>query len=115
VDDRQFEKFLEGVKASVTMKERVLCTEAEGSNQAVDRLPYCVIPAPKGPTVSCRLACRHHAACVEDFQVQQSPLNLLRHNVVADALQYFAEDDIGQPKALVEFRVQPTPLRCVAY
>jgi hypothetical protein len=48
VDDRQLEKFLEGVEVSVTMKERVL-----------------------------------------------SPLNLLRHDVVADALQYFAKTECG--------------------
>ena len=68
----------------------MVLTEAEGSNQAVDRLPYCVTPGPKRPIISRRLTCQRHAACLEDLQVQQPPLHLFRDNVVADTLQHFA-------------------------
>src|ERR1700674_4896157 len=111
MDYGQFEKLLEGVKVSVAMKQRVLPTQAKCSDQAVDGLAHRVTAASKRPIVPRRLACHRHTACVEHLQVQQPPLNLLGDHVVADALQHFAKDDIGEPKSLaVEFCVQPLRL-----
>jgi len=42
---------------------------------------------------------------MKHVQRQQSPLNVPRHNLVANALQHLAEDAIGQPETLaVKFR-----------
>ena len=49
-----------------------------------------------------------------DFTIppaDQSPALSLEREIIADALQHFAEDDIGEPKTLaVEFCVQPVRL-----
>ena len=112
MNDRQLEVLLEWVKVSIPMKQRVLLTQAECRNEAVDGLPHRVTAAPKRPIVSRRLACQRHAPCLEHLQLHELPFNLLRHHVVADALQHFAEDDVRQPEALaIEFGVQPVRLR----
>src|SRR6266487_3292129 len=88
VDYRQLEELLERVEVSVVMKQRVLAKQAECSNKAVDSFADRVTAAPKRPIVSRRLACQLHAPGIQHLQRQQFPLNLLRHNVVADALQH---------------------------
>jgi len=96
------------------MKQRVLLAQAEGRNQTVDGLPHRVTAASKRPIVPRRLACQRHTTCVEELQLQQPPLHVLRDYVVANALQHFAQDDVGKRKPLaVEFSVQPVRLAIV--
>lgn len=114
MDYRESEKCLEWVEVSVAMKERMLFTQAEGRNQAIDRLAYRVAAAPKRLIIVGGFAGQGYAACFEHLQLQQAPLDLLRGRIVADALQHLAEDDIGQSETLaIEFRVQPLRFRIV--
>ena len=107
----ELEKLLERVKVPVAMKKRVLPAQAECRDQTVDGLANRVTAASKRPIVPRGLARHRHAARVEHLQVQKPPLNLLCDNVIPDALQHFAEDDVGQPKTLaVELCVQPVRL-----
>jgi hypothetical protein len=52
MDDRQPKKLLERVKVSVAMKERVLSTQTEGGDQAINRLSHRVTAASKGAIVA---------------------------------------------------------------
>ena len=47
-----------------------------------------------------RFACQRYATWLKHLQLQEASLNCFRDDIIADALQHFAEDDIGEPKAL---------------
>jgi hypothetical protein len=51
-------------------------------------------------------------ACFEHCQLQQLALDILRDDFIADALQHFAEDQVGEAEPLtIEFGMDPIRLR----
>jgi hypothetical protein len=94
------------------MQQRVLLSQAECRDQVNNGFPNRMAPAPQRPIVARGVARQRHSARFEDLQPRQCSLDLFRHEVVTDALQHFAEDDIRQAEALaVEFGVEPVSLR----
>ena len=112
MDNGELEKSFEGVEVSIAVQQCVLFTQAERGDQAVYRLPYGVTATPKSTIVAGRLSCQREAARFEHLEFRQLFLNLFGREVVANALQYLAQDDVGESKALaVEFGIQPIRLR----
>src|SRR5216684_9279099 len=112
VDDGQTQPLLKSLEIPVAMKQGVPLTQAERRDQAVDSFPNGVAAASKGSIVSRGVASQRHASCREHLQLQQLLFSRLRRRFVAEALQHFAQDDVGQPQTLpVELPAQPRRLR----
>ena len=87
VNDGELEEPLERIEISVAMNQRVLLSNAEGRNQAIDRLAHCVAASSKCPVVARGLTGQISAARVEELQLEQrtldSPLNLMADRTAA--------------------------------
>jgi hypothetical protein len=111
VDDRQLEKSLERIKISISMEQRVLLPDTKCGDETIDRLPHGVATAPERAIVPRRLPRQVDTPCFEYRQLEQLAFHIFRGELIADALQQFAKNDVGQPETLaIEFRMNPIRL-----
>ena len=75
--------------------------QTEGGDEAVDGFSHRVTMTPKGAVVTRRVAGERNAASFEDDQFGELAFDGFRHNVITDALQHFAENDVRQSETLV--------------
>jgi hypothetical protein len=93
------------------MNERVLRANAEGRNQAVDRLANSMSVTAKRPIVKRRLTGQISTAPFEHLKLEQLTLHGLRRTVVPNALEHLTEDQIGETETLsVQLGVHPLGL-----
>lgn len=86
----------------------MILANAKRSDQAIDRVPNGVAPAPQPPVVPSGVSGQIDTTCLEHVELAQLTLHLIRCGIVAHALQDFAKDEIDQPEALtIELRIQP--------
>jgi hypothetical protein len=93
------------------MQKRMALSDAERRNEAIDRLLNGATSPSQRPVIACGLAGQIDAAGFEHFKFQQDFLDLFGRFVVAETLQHFAEDDVGQRETLpIQFLIQPVGL-----
>lgn len=67
---------------------------------------------PKGAIVTCRVTRKRDAAGFEDDQLREFAFDRLRRDVITDALQHLAEDNVREPETLaLKCSVEPVCLR----
>lgn len=86
MNDGEPEELLERIEISVAMNHRVLLSNAEGRNQAIDRLANGVAASSKRPVVARGLTRQISAARVEELQLEQRTLDSLSRDVITYAL-----------------------------
>jgi hypothetical protein len=112
MDDREVKKLFEGIKVPIAMEQRVPLSYAECCDQAIDCLSHSTSAASERPIVPRRLPREVGTACLEQFQFEETSLDIIRCGFIANALQHFAENDVRQPQALtIEFRIKPIRFR----
>ena len=93
------------------MNQRVLLADTKRRNQTIDRLANGVTAASKRPIVARGLTRQVGATHVEHLELQQLTLDGLRGNIVPNALQHFAEDQVSEAETLpVQLLVNPLGL-----
>ena len=86
--------------------------QTEGGDQAVDGLSHRMTTTPKGAIVTRRVAGERNAAGFEDDQFRELAFDGFCRNVIADALQHFAENDVRQSETLaLKCGIQPVRFR----
>jgi hypothetical protein len=94
------EVVLERIKITVSVKESMLAFEAEGRDQAIDRLSHCIASRPESSIVLGRSNGQIFSPGVEHLKSGQVPANLREAGVASDSLQDFTQDKVRQPKTL---------------
>jgi len=93
------------------MQKGMALSNAERRNEAVDRLTNGATSPSQRSVIACGLAGQIDAAGFEYFESQQEFLDLFGRGVVAETLQHFTEDDVGQRETLpIQFVIQPVGL-----
>jgi hypothetical protein len=98
--DRKVEDLLERVEIAITMQQCVAVAKTERRDQTIDRLPHRMSSRSQEPIVPRRLARQLSRAGFEDMQFQQLPLDVSRRRLVANALKYFADNQVGDAESL---------------
>jgi len=93
------------------MQKGIALSDAERRNEAIDGLTNGASSPPQRAVIACGLAGQVDAAGFEHFESQQEFLDLFGRVVVAETLEHFAEDDVGQRETLpIQFLIQPVGL-----
>src|SRR5262245_61927059 len=88
-----------------------MLADTECGNEAIDRLPHRVTTPSQRAVVSRGLLRQSDAPRLKHFQSEQLALNVLCRSLALNALQDFAQDQIGDAQALaIELRVKPIGL-----
>ena len=67
---------------------------------------------PKGAIVTCRVTRKRNAAGFEDDHLRELAFDRLRRDVITDALQHLAEDDVSEPETLaLKCSIEPVCVR----
>ena len=93
------------------MQKRVPFLNAKCGNPAIDSFAHGVTLAPKAPEIPSRGDRQSRAACLEKLEPAEITQNSAKRDIVANALQNLAQNQIRQPQPLtVNFTVQPIGL-----
>jgi hypothetical protein len=112
VDDGEIEKGFERIEVAIAVQRRMMFTQAERRNQAIDRLAYGVSAAAQRAIVPRRISSKVDAARVEHLQLEQLSLDAPGDALVTYALQDFTQDQISDGETLpVERSVEPVGFR----
>ena len=86
----------------------MLLSNAEGRNQAIDRLAHSVAASSKRPAVARGLTGEISAGHVEHLQLQQLTLDSFGGDVIANALKNLAENQVSEAETLtLQLRMNP--------
>lgn len=96
MDHPEAEVLFEGIEVAVTVKQRMSFEKAKGRNQAVDRFADGEATLPEEAVVLRRGYCQIFPAGTEDGELQQFAPSVPECCFVADALQDFAKNEVGQ-------------------
>jgi hypothetical protein len=110
--DLEIEVALERVEVAVAVKQGVAVQKTKACNEAVNYLAD-GMAAPSEETIVLRRGYRKFlSACVEDGEDGELAANPFECGFVADALEDFAKDEIGETeRLLLELPVEPAGVR----
>src|SRR4030095_6448394 len=93
------------------MQQRMLLPYEERVDQTIDRPAHGVAASPERSVVPRCLTRQVDAAHVEHFEPEQLTLDLFRCDLVTNALEHLAENQISEPEALtLQLSVNPIGL-----
>jgi hypothetical protein len=111
MDDRQLKKSFERIEISIAVQQRELLADTQRGNEATDRFPHRVPAAPQRPIMPRRFSRQVNAACLQHFKLQQLALHIGSRGLIPNALEHFAENEVGDSKTLaLELCVEPIRL-----
>ena len=100
VNDPQPQMFLEAVKVAIVVQQRIPLSQAEGRNEAVDRLPNGQSFRAEKTIVVCSIQRYLLPAAGKNGQARQFESNLPELPLIAESLQDLAENQVGKAQFL---------------
>lgn len=112
MDDLQAEVPFKRIEIAVSVKQNVTAPQAEGCDQAIDRLPYGLAPLTQGSVVARRRRRKPETSGLEDLEPTQLAEYVGGLFVSGQPLQDFAHDEVEDTQPLLgQLRIEPVGLR----
>jgi len=112
MDNSKSEMRFKHIEVAIPVKKNMPSGKTESCDETVDRLPdgnaarakRTIVP--RGSHGDCL------ASCIEDFKVREVTPYALKGSIVADALQYLAQNDVRKAKTLpIHLAIKPFCVR----
>ena len=96
MQDAQPKAGLESIVVTIIVEQLVIRLNAEGSNNAVDRLAHCNTSVPQHLVVPCRSNSKLGIENLKDWKLRQVALQPAELRLAANTQQDLAEDKAGE-------------------